>query len=366
MKRLVLVFVTVIALAFLFAQNEPPPAPPAEPPAQPSLPVPQDAVARIDDTFIKKDEYVDYLFKYCFRQMSMLLDGYISFLLWMKEAENLKLEVKDEELEGELQKQLAEINANPLFKKQFEDYLKRIDLSFEKWKLLAKREMEVELLVKKVGRYYRLTEEFIKEEFEKRYPKDRTFYCVEIIRLNKKEKLSEIKDYLADIEKKLKEAKDDAEKAKLQLDKDRMQKKKEILEKADEKAWAEEVVRRLREGEKMEKVAQEEATGWMKTDFDRGYRALDEWDQAVQKPLEKMKIGEVANPVACDSMGYFIIRLKDKKEPGKLSLDEVRPYLVKEFEVTDLRQEDVATLDKKFRDKHKIELYLNKRIEEER
>jgi|GEM_PF-3514556 len=384
MKRLWFIIVLVCGLSFLLAQNEPPkpeepkqPAPQTQPPA-PQQPVPEDAVAKINDKFISKEEFVAYLFKFCGMQLKDLLQGYISYYIWKKQAEEWKVEVKEEEVNAELEKQVDSIYSNPQIKAQFDDFLKEMEISPEQWKSLRKSEIRIQLMIKGVARYYRLIPENMRKKFEELYPKDRPYYNMQIILITKDGKLKELKEEISKIEEKLKTVKDDSEKAKLEFEKVRLQKKKEILEKMDEKAWAEEVARKLREGEKMEDVAKEEATGWNKTDFDRGFGALESWDENLQKPIEKLKVGEVLGPVECGKQsvdpktgkvssthqGYYVGILKDKREKGEIKFEDIEPYFKREFAIAEVTPMELGQLDKEFRNKHKIETYINKLIGE--
>ena len=257
-------------------------------------------------------------------------------------------------------------------------------------------------MYKRQARKRRLTEEFLRERFEELFPKNETLYHVMLIRIHKTEKINELQregdsrrkrllrlqNAIIDLQKAEKEpvavphamrdivraklgkmgdaltlkerdaavkiAKQEAEKLRTEID--QLDKKRKKIEAMSEKEYVEMVRERLAR-EPFEKVAQEEAVGWLRypEGYDPGYGRLIAFKKELRPVITTLKKGQVSKPVKT-IMGYFFLKLVDKKGPGELKFEDVREQLRSRFEKMPIYDGEVEDLIRKLEKDAKIEL----------
>jgi len=357
------VLVTLLVLSALFgllvAQEKPKDAKKPEE-KKTEEKVPEGAIAKVGDEFLKLDDFITFILNSGW--VSETLHAWVMYRIWLKEAEKMGVELKPEEVDKKTEERYKFICASPIHKKRFEEYLEYTGVSVEQWMEMLKLQIRYELIKEKTARKYRFTDEYMLKKFNEWYPKDKTAYWAQIISLKKSEKLDELSREIKEAEEKVEKTKDAAKKAELELKLSKLKHKKELLEKTDEKVWVEDVVRRLRKGVSMEEIAKEEETGYAKTEFDRGYATIEGFYEPLREYVKKLSPGEVSDPIKDEKYGYFIIKLVDKKEPGELTLEDVKPFFKRYFEVANVGHMEIEELEEKFREKYGVKLYIGRLI----
>jgi parvulin-like peptidyl-prolyl isomerase len=129
----------------------------------------------------------------------------------------------------------------------------------------------------------------------------------------------------------------------------------ELRASADQKELenANAVVVRLKAGEDFGKVAAEKGAGWSKTDFDRGYLKVDRLGDQLAPVVEKMKVGEVSEPVKTQ-WGYRIVYLCARKSNDELKFEDVKEQLVTECRGVPVSGDEIHGLDAKLRESAKV------------
>lgn len=361
-KFLISAVIVSTIFVMLSAQQEPPPPEKEQPtaPTQPEKKIPEGSVATVGGEFLKYKDFINFIFRRGWAGEAV--HSFAMQHIWLKEAEKLKVKIKKDKIETEVKKYLDAINSSPERKKNLNDYLDYVGVSLQQWTEMLRLQIKERLLKEEVTRRYRLTDEYMRKKFEEWYPKDKTTYWTQIIRLKKSEKLKELAREVKEIEERLKDETDAKKKAELELRGIKLKNKKGLLEKTDEKIWVEDVVRRLREGVPMAKIAQEEATGYTKTEFDKGYTTIERLYKPLRECVMKLSRGEVSDPIKDERYGYFVVKLVDKKEPGKLTFEDVKPHLTEYFKKASIMPKDMFELEENLRKKYNVRLYIGKYI----
>jgi len=358
------VLVTLLVLSALFgllvAQEKPEAAKKPEE-KKTEEEVPEGTIAKVGNEFLKLDDFFTFILKSGW--VSETLNAWVMYHIWLREAEKMGVEPKPEEVDKKTEEKFKSICASPIHKKRFEEYLEYTGVSLEQWMEMLRLQTRYELIMQETARKYRFTDEYMRKKFEEWYPKDKAVYWAQIISLKKSEKIDELSKEIKETEGKVKKAKSVAEKAELELKLSKLKHKKGLLEKTDEKVWVEDVVRRLRRGVPMEEIAKEEETGYGKTEFDRGYTTIEGFYKPLRKYVKKLSPGEVSDPIKDKKYEcYFIIKLVDKKEPGELTLEDVKPFFKRYFEVASVGHMEIAELEEKFKEKYRVKLYVGRFI----
>ena len=280
--------------------------------------------------------------------------------------------------------------------------LKKLGLNEKALFEMVYRDTRMRILGREVAKKRRLTEEFLREKFEELFPKNETLYHVMLIRIHKTEKINELQreadrtrkrllrlqNAIIDLQKAEKEpvavpdamrdivreklgkmgdaltlkerdaavkiAKQEAKKLRAKIDK--LDKKRKKIEAMSEEEYVEMVKERLAK-EPFEKVAQEEAVGWLRypEGYDPGYGRLIAFKKELRPVITALKKGQVSKPVKT-IMGYFFVKLVDKKGPGELKFEDVREQLRSRYEKMPVYEGEVEDLVRKLEKDAKIEL----------
>ncbi|RKY17594.1 MAG: hypothetical protein DRP63_03445 [Planctomycetota bacterium] len=316
-------------------------------------------------------------------------------------AKRLGVEIDEDAVREQARRMVEQFKKDPHAKEHLH-ILKKLGLSEKALFEMVYRDTRIRILGQEVARKRRLTEEFLRERFEELFPKNETLYHVMLIRIHKTEKINELQregdsrrkrllrlqNAIIDLQKAEKEpvavphamrdivraklgkmgdaltlkerdaavkiAKQEAEKLRTEID--QLDKKRKKIEAMSEKEYVEMVRERLAR-EPFEKVAQEEAVGWLRypEGYDPGYGRLIAFKKELRPVITTLKKGQVSKPVKT-IMGYFFLKLVDKKGPGELKFEDVREQLRSRFEKMPIYDGEVEDLIRKLEKDAKIEL----------
>jgi parvulin-like peptidyl-prolyl isomerase len=370
-------FFIVLSLSVAFSQEG----------AKPEAPLDPSIVLKIDEGIIlKRADFERGLMQRFGREF---LEERISEFLLEREAKRLGVAVTEEEAKKEVEQDLeVELTYCASDRQRLEKELKDRNYTLDRWKeaveklgeeggyiaearkeaisvmekelarygrtLQAHREAMADitrfrLLSRKVAIERRIQESALRELFTERYLKDAGVNVwVKMILISSPPEAEESRRKAAKMEEAAAALEGEMKKnaldyiAKLRTDADQ----KEV-----ENANA--VVARLRAGEDFGKVAAEKGAGWSKTDFDRGYLKVDRLGDQLAPVVEKMKVGEVSEPVKTQ-WGYRIVYLCAKKSNDELKFEDVKEQLVTECRGVPVSSDEIHGLDAKLRESAKI------------
>jgi len=110
------------------------------------------------------------------------------------------------------------------------------------------------------------------------------------------------------------------------------QEKNKTRNKKEAKAWAEELLARIKKGEDFVMIAYNHSEDAYKfKSGDIGYIHKGRMIPALENVAFSMNIGEVSEPIETEG-GFYIIRVEDKKQERQLSFEEVKDKIKKELE----------------------------------
>lgn len=214
-----------------------------------------------------------------------------------------------------------------------------------KWRLLA------EELVKKE----RISEERLKEVFEKRYPRTAGRLAkVHHILVSADEMRRELSARQENLECRSKIA-SAAEKEDIAAEQQLLKEKLKAWEGRNSKEVAGQAVKRLRSGEDFSAVAGEFGAGYTARSYDMGWVSR-EWVFKLLAPVifDQLRVGEVGEPVQ-SRYGFHIVKLVDMKDVSELKFEEVRLFLKNELSSTDVSKAEIAGLTVRLRQAAKVE-----------
>ena len=128
--------------------------------------LPENAVARLDQRLISREEYLDFLY---LRFGNRALEEYIGELLLAEEAVEYQIVVEDQEVTELLEQREQAARSNPRAG-NFEDELRRNGRSLGMYRRATKAEIRKELLLDRLVRATRVvTDERLAQAFELKY-----------------------------------------------------------------------------------------------------------------------------------------------------------------------------------------------------
>jgi len=353
-----------------------------------------DAVIIVNGEKITKD---DFLHTSLFMTVPFLLRE----KLLEQAAEKMGVKIDEDAVRAQARRMIERFKKDPRSKEHL-GMLKKLGLGEKALFEMVYRDTRIRILGREVAKKRRLTDEFLREKFEQFFPKNETLYHVMLIRIHKNEKINELQreadntrkqllrlqnaiidlqkaekepvsvpDAMRDmVEKKLgkmgdtltlkerdeavKIAKQETEKLRAKIK--QLDERRKKIEAMSEKEYVEMVKERLAK-EPFEKVAQEEAVGWLRypEGYDPGYARLIAFKKELRPVITALKKGQVSKPVKT-IMGYFFLKLVDKKGPGELKFEDVREQLKSRFEKMPIYDREVDDLIRKLEKDAKIEL----------
>lgn len=383
MSRWLLLFVFVVVMFLLTAQDD------------------EEVVIKVNGEKITKDEFM---------RTTLFITGpdVINYLirtkLFEQFAKKLGVKVDKKKVEEEARRFVNNFKKTPRGKKQIA-LLEKLGFNEDEFFKLICENVRLRVLVRETLKAYRLTEQYLRERFDQLFPKNETIYHIMLIRIHKNEKVHELRTEadklrrkllalqkaIVDLQKagqkevvltdKVKEALQDflrnPLKAKLSPQEveeilPKVKKEAEDLRKriADLDARREEIdklsesdyVKRVRDRlakEPFEKVAEEEAVGWLRypEGYDPGYCRLTAFKKELRPVITNLNIGQISEPVKT-ALGYFFVKLVDKKAPGELKFEDVRGQLERRYRKMPVYDVEIERLAQKLEKEAKIELNL--------
>jgi len=365
-----------------------------------------DAVIIVNGEKITKD---DFLRTSLFMTVPFLLQE----KLLEQAAKKMGVKIDEDTIKEQAQKMVERLKKDRHAKEHL-DMLKKLGLGEKALLEMVYRNTRIRILGREVAKRRRLTDEFLREKFEQFFPKNETLYHVMLIRIHKNEKINELQreadntrkqllrmqNAIIDLQKAEKEPvtvpdamrdmvqkklgktgdtltlkeRDEAvkiakqETEELQTKIEQLNERRKKIEAMNEKEYVEMVKERLAK-EPFEKVAQEEAVGWLRypEGYDPGYARLIAFKKELRPVITALKKGQVSDAVKT-VMGYFFLKLVDKKGPGELKFEDVREQLKSHFEKTPVYDGEIDELIRKLEKDAKIELRFDavfgKRVKE--
>lgn len=353
----------------------------SEQPLDPSV------VLKIDDDIVFKR--ADFEKELAQRFGRTFLEQRISEFLHGREAKRLGVSITEEEIKKEVDDDLEEqLTYCASDVKKLEKELRDRNYTLEEWKeaveklgekagyIVEARKEAMSILEKELAKYgrtiqthretladlarfrllsskvaieRRVQESALKGLFTERYIKDAgTNVSVKVILMSPPPEVEETRAKAARMEEAAASLEGDLKKNSLeQIAKLRLGADQKELENANA------VVARLRAGEDFAKVAAQYGAGWSKTDFDRGWLKLNRLGEQLGQVVDKMKVGEVSEPVK-SQWGYQIIYLGGKKSNDELKFEDVKEQLATESRAVPVTGEELRELDGKLRESAKI------------
>jgi parvulin-like peptidyl-prolyl isomerase len=355
--------------------------------AKPEAPLDESVVLKIDDEIVFR--IADFERELVQRFGRAFLEQKISEFLLEREAKRLGVSITDEEIKKETEQDLEEeltYCASDI--KRLEKELKDRNYTLDRWreaveklgaeggyiaearkeattnfeKELAKYGYTIQtrrealtdlarfrLFARRVALERRVQESTLRELFTERYLKDAgTNVWVKVILVSSPPEAEEIRAKAA----KMEEA---AASQEGEVKKNILDHIAELRASADQKELenANSVVARLRAGEDFAKIAQEKGAGWSKTDFDRGYIKANRLGDQLAPVVEKMKVGEISEPVK-SQWGYQVVYLCARKSSDELKFEDVKEQLRAECGGFPVTSDELRELDAKLRESAKI------------
>ncbi len=238
-----------------------------------------------DPDFLKKNDEEKYR-KICKNILNRLIEDKLT----EKKVKELGIKVSDTDVDEEIRRIEEE---QGLTHEEFIRMLEKSGVSYDEYRKYVKKSIErMQLIEFEVRSRIVISEEQIRDYYEKH--KDE-FKTAEKVRI-------------ASIFLKLKN-RDDPEEM------ERLKKRAEVI------------IERLKEGEEFSELAEDFSEGpGAESGGDLGYFKIEDLDPEIRRLVEKMKIGEVSDPII-RPFGIQIIKVLDKKAEGVKPLEEVRDYI---------------------------------------
>jgi parvulin-like peptidyl-prolyl isomerase len=305
-------------------------------------PGPSDVVLRVNDGEVTSAEFDELLKE---RKAREFMEELVDCLLVEQAAEKAGVTVSQDEIEErqtELLLQELSFYDNDVAKLRAE--LERYGYTIEERNKQNAQRTKFLLLAEKLVRKGLLQDENVKKLFETRYDKsqERVARAYHMF-ISKAEAERHIESRLAYLRLRAAVA-TDRQKEQIGKETAELRERLELWKDLNSRTVAEDMVRRLREGEDFEKLARRYGAGYTAEDYDMGWVSRKMVSEVLVPVIfEQLKPGEVAEPIQ-SKYGFHIVKLVEVKDISELKYEEVKPYLVDELSTRVVTKGELAEL----------------------